>query len=342
MIQNHNTAELAEQRLQRKPKKLEKSCSIYVGQIPSNLTPAQLKARFGQFGKILSMSKIKTHKGKSSGFCYIEFSQESSANRVLEYGEVSVKGVNLVCKKMVKKKKVLEDENIRDKRRAFCDTIPSQLSSEMKKELRKVLRGFGRIKNVYFAKKKKKEDDGLMVAHITFKSEEDVKNALDREVFFRGHTLRIKVFRRHLFKKKKSKEDNRKNNLFQFEPQVKTNPISKMRINKNLRAFNSQNPPLRTNQGGEGFLSGGLKKKTHISQFFESTMEAVLNLSKYLIHCEDNIRMNHPCYKNSLVYNYHQAKEHKFSTLFHYNNRKRAEIVFTSHFDSRGNQNQLG
>jgi len=65
-----------------------KKARLYIGNIPKNLTPKQLEKDFEKFGKLWCCQIQATPQGRSKGFGYLHFEDETSAHAALrEYGD---------------------------------------------------------------------------------------------------------------------------------------------------------------------------------------------------------------------------------------------------------------
>jgi RNA recognition motif-containing protein len=59
--------------------------NIYVGQLPYNVTEAELNELFSEFGEIVSVNLIMDHySGRSKGFAFVDMPSNSEADKAIK------------------------------------------------------------------------------------------------------------------------------------------------------------------------------------------------------------------------------------------------------------------
>jgi RNA recognition motif-containing protein len=178
----------------------DESRSIFVGGIPSNSTHLKLRDTFSIFGPIAKIVIMRSQKGKSRGYCFIEFVNQHSVQDALDAQRVAMGGRMLNCKQILKGNHLKNSKRNLDKRRVYCDRVPQALDKRGEEDFKSIFSQFGELENFYFAQSREPQDNRFKIVHVIYTRVEYAKIALENMVNFRGHSLQVKSFKRKIFK----------------------------------------------------------------------------------------------------------------------------------------------
>merc|ERR1711872_779226 len=81
-----------------------KQAKVYVGKLQPELTDAEIKEHFEQFGTIANIEQpFDKTKNERKNFCFITFEKEEAAKQLLKLGTTTVNGIDLDVKRVTVK-----------------------------------------------------------------------------------------------------------------------------------------------------------------------------------------------------------------------------------------------
>jgi RNA recognition motif-containing protein len=187
-------------RFVKKFKPKDETLALFVGGIRCNSLHSSINKIFKSFGKITRIVLIRTNRGTSKGYCFVEFESQHSVQKVLNHGNLFLGKRKLNCRKILKGNDLKNSKRSLDKRRVYCDKIPQNLDEIGERQLRQLFEKFGEIENLYFSRIKNLTSKKFKIAHVVFQRISSAKSAVGNIVEFMGEELLIKVFKRRIFK----------------------------------------------------------------------------------------------------------------------------------------------
>jgi len=159
----------------------EEDRKLFVGGLPQEASQDDLKEYFGQYGELERVQlKMDNQTGRSRGFAFIIFKEESSIDAATSSGEHNIKGKNATVKKAdVKPGKI------------YVGKLPDSGLNE--DDVRADLEQYGTITEVVRPIDKSKNNEPKNFCFVTFEKERIAKKLIQTgNININGHKLMVK------------------------------------------------------------------------------------------------------------------------------------------------------
>ena len=90
--------------------------TVFVGNVDFNTEDWQIEDFASQFGEVERVSVPKTPEGRSRGFCFIQFKDQSSVRAALDQSGISLNGRQVAIKEQTEREKRPRRDDYNDER----------------------------------------------------------------------------------------------------------------------------------------------------------------------------------------------------------------------------------
>lgn len=161
-------------------KKVSNEANVHVKKIDPKVTQNDLEAYFQQFGPILSTFLSVDEKGDSNGYGYIQFRQETDAQRCLEEAKTRklTVGESAVVVEPFKSKQERDLKRQENMRNLYMKDLPEKIDEA---EIKKVLEKFGTVRNMIVGHPSEQHSSYALVAFSSKAEAEKALNELEKK-----------------------------------------------------------------------------------------------------------------------------------------------------------------